>query len=48
MAEQRALVGALAEERGKDVETTTAEVHVVDAESVAENDDESAASNSSD
>lgn len=40
LAEQRALVEALAEEQGMDTEAIIAEVHVVDAESVA--DDESA------
>jgi septal ring factor EnvC (AmiA/AmiB activator) len=35
LAEQRALVEALAKERGLDVEKLTAEVHVVDAEAVA-------------
>lgn len=36
LAEQRALVEALAEEQGIDVEAITAEVHVVDAEAVAD------------
>jgi septal ring factor EnvC (AmiA/AmiB activator) len=38
LAEQRALLEALATERGIDVEATTAEVHVVDAESAASED----------
>jgi septal ring factor EnvC (AmiA/AmiB activator) len=35
LAEQRAIIEALAEEQGVDIEAITAEVHVVDAESVA-------------
>ncbi|AZH25711.1 DUF5798 family protein [Haloplanus aerogenes] len=35
LAEQRALIEALAEKQGVDVEAITAEVHVVDAEAVA-------------
>ncbi|MFD1634293.1 DUF5798 family protein [Haloplanus ruber] len=35
LAEQRAILEALAEQRGIDVEAITAEVHVVDAEEVA-------------
>jgi len=35
LAEQRALVEALAEKQGVDIEAITAEVHVVDAEAVA-------------
>jgi archaellum component FlaC len=40
LAEQRALVEALAEAQGIDVEAITAEVHVVDAEAVANDDEE--------
>jgi len=40
LAEQRALIEALAEKQGVDIEAITAEVHVVDAEDVA-GDDES-------
>jgi peptidoglycan hydrolase CwlO-like protein len=43
LAEQRALVEALADERGVDVEAITAEVHVVDAEDVAGDDAEDGA-----
>jgi len=43
LAEQRALIEALAEERGIDTDAIIAEVHVVDAEAVAGDDgDESA------
>jgi predicted nuclease with TOPRIM domain len=35
LAEQRAILNALAEERGVDVEAITAEVHVADAEKAA-------------
>jgi septal ring factor EnvC (AmiA/AmiB activator) len=38
LAEQRALVEALAERQGVDVDAVTAEVHVVDAESAAGDD----------
>ncbi|WP_049936206.1 DUF5798 family protein [Haloplanus natans] len=41
LAEQRALVEALAEKQGIDVEAITAEVHVTDAESTAGDADES-------
>jgi len=40
LAEQRALVEALAEKQGIDVEAITAEVHVVDAEEVAGDDED--------
>ncbi|GAB6860202.1 hypothetical protein JCM17092_02910 [Haloplanus litoreus] len=39
LAEQRAILDALAEREGIDVEAITAEVHVVDAEDVAGDDD---------
>jgi hypothetical protein len=39
LAEQRALVEALAEREGIDVDAITADVHVVDAEAVAGDDD---------
>jgi peptidoglycan hydrolase CwlO-like protein len=39
LAEQRAIVEALAEREGIDVDAITAEVHVVDAESEAANED---------
>jgi archaellum component FlaC len=42
LAEQRALVEALAKKQGLDVEKLTAEVHVVDAEAVADESGESA------
>jgi uncharacterized protein YoxC len=41
LAEQRALVEALAEKQGIDVEAIAAEAHVADAESAAEDADES-------
>jgi len=41
LAEQRALVEAIAEKQGVDVEAITADVHVVDAESDAGETDES-------
>lgn len=40
LAEQRAIVEALAEERGVDVAAVTAEVHVADAEAVANEGDD--------
>ncbi|WP_435066989.1 DUF5798 family protein [Haloplanus sp. C73] len=42
LAEQRALVEALAEQQDIDIDAVTADAHVVDAEAVAESDDESA------
>ena len=47
LAEQRALLEALAEERGIDVDAITAEVHVVDAEAVAGDDSEESTSDDS-
>ena len=42
LAEQRAILDALAEREGIDVDAVTAEVHVVDAEAVAGDDDDDA------
>jgi len=42
LAEQRALLEALAEEHDIDIDAVTADVHVVDAEEAASEDDESA------
>jgi len=44
LAEQRAILDALAEREGIDVEAITAEIHVVDAEAAATDDDDQSTS----